>query len=181
MWLHFIIILQDHFGNKIKEEMCEGCHLTKACVCSCMFLQSYLGTMQGEEICGYIITCSGASLLQDLYHQCSHESGVYLLFLMEHQPPSTHRIMDKRGKKVRQGKSNEDLMWSTVWWHTALAGEVQLRWWRWSMNGWSVENYLLLGESFKSQKHTTGCVWEQLEVITASPEHLAFSLGKNVL
>lgn len=101
----------------------------------CMFLQSYLGTMQGGEICGYTITCSGAGLLQDLYHQCSRESGIYLLFLMEHQPPSTHKIMDKMGKKVRQGKRNEDPMWSTVWWHTALAGEVQLRWWE-VINEW---------------------------------------------
>lgn len=34
--------------------------------------------------------------------------------------------------------------------------------------------------SFKSVEHTTRYVCEQLEVITASPEHLAFSLRKNV-
>lgn len=112
-----------------------------------MFLQSYLGTMQGGEICGYTTPCSEAGLLQDLYHRCSHEDGADLLSLMEHQPLSTHRIMGKRGKKLRQGcdQLRGDIQPSL---EESSVGDG-----RWSMDGWSVENYLLLCELQVCETH----------------------------
>lgn len=104
----------------------------------------------------------------------------YLLSLMEHQPPSNHRIMGNRGKKLRQEKRNGDLMWSTVWWHTALAGEVQRRWWE-VINGW-----MECGEPSSPVWKLQVCETHHRVHLRAArshncqPEHLACSLRKNV-
>lgn len=179
MWLYFIITLQDHFGNKLKEEMCEGCHLKKACVCSMHVFAVLLGNNAGRRDMWLhhhmLWSWSTAGLIPSVFMWI----WGYLLSLMEHQPPSTHRIMGKRGKKFRQGKRNEDLMWSTVW-YTALAGEVQCR--RWEVtNGW-----MEYGEPSPVWKLQVCETHHRVHLRAArrhncQPEDLACSLRKNVL